>query len=676
MTSKNIGVEKGAPTPLGVTASRGGINFALFSALATGVKLCLFAPFEKYPFFEIALDPAQHKTGEVWHVHLRGLPSMVEYGYRVDGSFEPEKGVRFNSSLHLSDPYARSLATSQHWGSGYPEGAPPRARLITDTPFNWQGVTSPRTPLEDLIIYEMHVRGFTIDPSSGAGSRGTFLGVIEKIPHLKELGVNAVELLPIHEFNECENRKKDPISQKQLFNFWGYSTVNFFSPTNRYASNEDWGAAIQEFKMMVRELHRAGIEVILDVVYNHTAEGDQNGPTLSFRGIDNPAYYMMDGGRYQNFTGCGNTFNANYPPSTQLILDSLKYWVEEMRVDGFRFDLASALTRDPTGAPTATPALITAINKDPSLSSIKLIAEAWDAAGLYQVGSFPGEGRWAEWNGVYRDQVRRFLKGTDGHAGSFAAALLGSQNVYGKLNNPSLGINFVIAHDGFSLKDLVSYNSKHNESNGDNNTDGMDQNDSWNCGAEGETPNRQIIQLRARQMRNFHLALMLSIGVPMIWMGDEYGHTRHGNNNGWCHDDEISWFHWNELKKEKSFFRFYKELIRFRKAHNLLHRKAFLTPDDVEWHGHSPRAPNWEPSSRFVAYTLKHPQAPLYIAFNAHFENAHVTLPPPPTHKKWYVAINTAAPPPEDFVEKPTAHPALRYTFDMQPYSAVVCEAH
>ncbi len=673
-----IHIEKGSPSPLGATSTKKGVNFALFSEHATRVTLCLFSPHEKFPFFEHALEPSEHKTGAIWHICLKGLPSPVEYGYRIEGESDPQKGLRFNPSVLLSDPYALSLATSEEWGEGYPNGnTVPRGRLILETPFSWQGVSPPRIPLEDLIIYEMHVRAFTIDPSSTANNPGTFLGIIEKIPYLKELGVNAVELLPIHEFNECENNRKNPSTHKRLFNFWGYSTVNFFSPMNRYASNAGWRSAIDEFKTMVRELHRNKIEVILDVVFNHTAEGNEQGPTFSFRGIDNPVYYMLcEGGGYQNFTGCGNTFNCNHPISIQLILDSLKYWVKEMGVDGFRFDLASILTRDLSGAPVASPPVISAIHQEPALSGTKLIAEAWDAAGLYQVGSFPGEGRWAEWNGVYRDVVRRFLKGTDGQAGSFASALCGSQNIYGKNDNPSLSINFVTAHDGFTLRDLVSYNSKHNELNAENNADGMDQNDSWNCGEEGATANRDILRLRQKQMRNFHLALMLSLGVPMLWMGDEYGHTRHGNNNGWSHDDELNWFLWNELKKEKSFFRFCKALIQFRKNHSLLHRKTYLTPENIEWHGHSPHAPNWNPDSRFVAYTLKDAQSQLYVAFNAHFESAHITLPPPPARKKWYKVIDTAATSPADFIETPATHPALRFTYDLPAYSAIVLESH
>jgi isoamylase len=675
-----ITFEKGKPSPLGATRSGDGVNFALFSERATSVTLCFFTPHQPYSFFEIPLDPQIHKTESIWHVWVKGLPGVVDYGYRIDGPSDPEKGIFFNKNLVLSDPYALSLGTSHRWMEGYPqEGVPPQGRLILDTSFDWQGVISPQIPIAELIIYEMHVRGFTQHPSSQTKHPGTFLGLIEKIPHLHQLGVNAVEFLPLQEFNECENPRTNPQTHQKLCNFWGYSSVNFFSPMNRYATNGERLSAINEFKTMVRELHRNRIEVILDVVFNHTAENNEKGPWFSFRGIDNPSYYMLDpSGKYFNFSGCGNTFNCNHPAAMNFILDALRYWVKEMHVDGFRFDLASILTRDPSGKPMEKPPLIQAINRDPILSKVKLIAEAWDAAGLYQVGSFPGEGNWAEWNGIYRDTVRRFMKGSDGLAGSFASALSGSQNIYGKEESPHHSVNFVIAHDGFSLKDLVSYDSKHNEANGENNQDGMNNNDSWNCGEEGATKNRQILQLRQTQMRNFHVALMLSLGVPMIWMGDEYGHTRNGNNNGWCHDNEMNWFLWNELKKESGFFRFYKLLIQFRKKHPMLRRENFYTSDDVEWHGTEPSKPNWDPSSRLVAFTLKdfHMNQFLYVVFNAHFHHAHLTIPKPPEFKNWFRVIDTSSPSPADFLENPQNFAALKHTYDLPPHSVLVAEAY
>ncbi|MBI2743141.1 MAG: glycogen debranching protein GlgX [Chlamydiales bacterium] len=676
MTEVKITILKGEPAPLGASRFNGGVNFALFSEHATEVTLCLFLPGETTPFKEITLDPKTHKSDKKWHILVKGAPADFDYGYRINGPNEPDKGLLFNKDLILSDPCSLELTTSHVWGEGVPAGSPPpRSRLVLDSHFNWEGVPNPNLRVQDLVIYEMHVRGFTYHPSSKTHHRGSYLALIEKIPFLKELGVNCVELLPIHEFNECENQNIDPLTKKRLFNYWGYSTINFFAPMNRFASKGERHSAITEFKTMVRELHRHKIEVILDVVYNHTAEGSEKGPTFSFRGVDNPDYYMISGGHYQNFTGCGNTFNCNHPACIEHVLNSLRYWVKEMHVDGFRFDLASILTRDLTGAPVENPPIIQAINKDPILSKTKLIAEAWDAAGLYQVGSFPGEGRWGEWNGVFRDIVRRFIKGSDGCAGGFATALSGSQNLYGRDRSPYHSVNFVTAHDGFSLKDLVSYNTKHNEANGEENRDGMDNNESWNCGAEGETSDHSIIALRERQMRNFHVALMISLGTPMILMGDEYAHTRHGNNNTWCHDDELNWFLWDKIKEHNAFFRFYKLLIHFRTRHPLLRRTEFLTTEEVEWHGHEPSKPNWDPSSRFVAYTLKSPHDQLYIAFNAHYQHAHITLPQPPPHKKWYRVVDTSAPSPDDFIENPGMHAPLKHTYDLPPNSSLILES-
>ncbi len=676
---KKNAILKGSPTPLGVTRKQDGFNFALFSEHASGVTLCLFNPGEATPFQEINLDPKMNKTDKVWHVLIKGLATNLEYGYRVDGPMQPEKGLFFNKNLIVSDPYALSLATSHVWGQGFPPNAPPpRGRIVIDTHFNWDNTQPPRIPTEHLIIYEMHVRAFTYHSSSRVPAPGTFLAMIDKIPYFKEIGVNCLELMPIFEFNECENPRKNPLNGEQLYNYWGYSTVNFFSPMSRYAFKEERLAAIEEFKTMVREMHRNKIEVILDVVYNHTAEGNENGPVFSFRGIDNPDYYMMtEGSKFQNFTGCGNTFNCNHPACQQFIIDSLRYWVLEMGVDGFRFDLASIFTRDPTGKPIDKPPVIHAINRDPALANVKLIAEAWDAAGLYQVGSFPGEGKWLEWNGVYRDSVRRFIKGSDGCAGSFANALCGSQNIYGKEHSPYHSVNFITAHDGFTLRDLVSYNSKHNEANGEENRDGADNNDSWDCGAEGETHDHGVLQLRERQMRNFHVALMLSLGTPMILMGDEYGHTRKGNNNTWCQDNELNWFLWDKIQHDSGFFRFFKLMIHFRKRHSILGRAEFLSNDEIDWHGQQPFKPNWDPSVRMVAYTLKDARSHefLYVAFNAHFHHTDITLPPPPPHKHWYKVIDTYATSPGDFIEDPKNHPHLKHTYSLPPYSALVLQA-
>jgi isoamylase/glycogen operon protein len=603
---------------------------------------------------------------------------QIEYAWQVDGP-HATPGNLFNPSLFLSDPYAKSLSTSHEWGQCLiqdSQGFSPRGRLVLEHPFDWQKDEPPNIPPQELILYEMHVRAFTQSPTSKVKYPGTFLGIIEKIPHLKALGINAVELLPIFEFNECENHRKNPKTKERLVNFWGYSTINFFTPMQRYATSSEWGAAISEFKTLVRELHKNGIEVILDVVYNHTAEGGADGPCFSFRGIDNKTYYILSpDGKYLDFTGTANTFNANHPIVIELIIDSLRYWVTEMHVDGFRFDLASALTRDEKGVPLLQPPLIEAISFDPVLANVKLIAEAWDAAGLYQVGNFPSDERWAEWNGKYRDITRRFLKGTDGLAGEFAKAVSGSQDLYGKDRSPYHSINFVTAHDGFSLRDLVSYNTKHNEQNGEDNRDGLNENDSWNCGVEGPTANRKIIALRARQMRNFHAALMLSLGTPMLLMGDEYGHTRRGNNNVWCQDNALNYFLWDELEQAAPFFRFYQLVIQLRKTHWILQRVDFLDTSQVDWHGLEPLQPNW--GSKFLAWTLKDSinEEHLYIAFNAQSTKARVHLPTPPPHKKWYRILDTSLPSPDDFLEHPTESAPLKFTYDMSDHSVLVAKS-
>lgn len=651
---------RGSPSPLGVSAQDDSINFALFSQHSPKAILSLFSPGSKTPFFEVTLDPKVNRTGLIWHISIKNLPDTFDYGLRMD-------------KAPLLDPYAKRMNTSHDFGDHFYDTHPALGRWQPTKPFDWQNEEPPDIAPEDLIIYEMHVRGFTIDSSSKVAHPGTFLGLIDKIPHLKKLGVNAVELLPVFEFNECENTLKEPKSGKKLYNYWGYSTVNFFCPMNRYAKEN----ALDEFKTLVRELHKNDIEVILDVVYNHTAEGNENGRTYSFRGIDNSVYYILSpDGHYMNFSGCGNTFNCNHPIVSMLILDSLRYFASEMHVDGFRFDLASILTRDMLGHPMSDPPLIRAISKDPVLANCKLIAEAWDAAGLYQVGSFPDYGRWAEWNGKYRDTVRRFIKGMEGQAGAFAEVLCGSQDLYGS-RSPQASINFVTAHDGFSLHDLVSYNQKHNEANGEDNRDGANDNESWNCGHEGPVNDPKITQLRERQMRNLHVALMVSLGIPMILMGDEYGHTRNGNNNTWSHDNELNWFLWNELEKNENFFRFFRLMIDFRKKEKILCRTAFLKKEEVDWHGLASFHPNWHSDSRFIAYKLKDFEShqSLYIAFNASPSRLTVQLPDPPPQRKWHRIVDTALAPPHDFIDEPEKFEPISAPYKMESYSAFIAKA-
>ena len=507
----------------------------------------------------------------------------------------------------------------------------PRGLISFQSTFDWKGDRSPQIPLRDLIIYEMHVRGFTISPSSGVRHPGTFLGIIEKIPHLLDLGVNAIELMPLQEFNENENTNINPLTHQQLCNYWGYSTVNFFAPMTRYATKTAPGASIEEFKTMVRELHKNGIEVILDVVFNHTAEGNEKGPILSFKGFENPVYYLLNHDfTYSNYTGCGNTVNCNHPVVWEFIVKCLRYWVLEMHVDGFRFDLASTLTRGRQGQPLPTPPLIESLTDDPVLSKVKLIAEPWDLE-VYQVGQFYSHvKRWSEWNGKYRDCIRQFIKGNAGIKGEFITRLCGSEDLYYN-RTPLASINFITVHDGFTLRDLVSYNEKHNESNGEDNRDGLTDNDSWNCGIEGPTDDDKILALRNRQMRNYHFTLMISQGVPLLLMGDEYGHTKNGNNNTWCHDNELNWFLWDKLKENGDFYRFYKEMILFRKENPLLKREQFLSPKDAQWHGIEPFKPDWSAHTQFIAFTLLDSDKgnDLYIAFNAQEKGVSVHFPNP-----------------------------------------------
>ncbi len=688
----------GYPEPYGTSLRAGGVNFVLFTKNGTSVTLCLWAPDNSDKLFEIPLDPKKNKTGNIWHIHVEGVATGWRYGYRINGPYNPQTGMFFDSTVILLDPYAKAIDSSHAWGEPHllqgkkdSTDTTYRARGILlaqgeekgDTTrkhsFDWQETARPEIRMENLVIYEMHVRGLTKHPSSKVTHPGTFLGLIEKIPYLKDLGVNAIELLPVHEFNECEFLRCHPVTKKTLYNYWGYSTVNFFAPMNRYSTGTSHTSAIDEFKIMVRELHKAGIEVILDVVFNHTAEGNENGPSLSFRGLENVVYYMLaPDGQYLNFSGCGNTLNCNHPVVRMLILNCLRYWVTEMHVDGFRFDLASILGRATDGTPLPTPPLIEMITLDPLFANTKLIAEAWDAGGLYQVGSFPSWGIWAEWNGKYRDNVRRFIKGTPGEAGHFATRLCGSEDLYGNNRSPWHSVNFVTCHDGFTLADTVAYNEKHNESNGENNQDGLNQNDTWNCGAEGKTKDPKILALRQRQMRNFHLALMVSQGIPMLHMGDEYAHTKYGNNNSYCHDSELNWFLWDRLADaEKGFFRFYKLMIAFRIKHIILRRSEFLQDADICWHGILPGKPDWSQESKFVAYTLKDHESgyDLYIAFNADHEVAAVSLPELASGLCWHRIVNTALLAPEDIVEEADAKPVANNAYRIAPYSAVLLKA-
>jgi isoamylase len=708
---------RGNARALGAPRVRGdkddSVNFAVFSSSATAVSLVLWTPealAKGEITAEIELDDRVNKTGSVWHVALPKCAENVLYGYRVDGPYEPEKGHRFDRSKVLLDPYAKATVSRPRYGElgkkadgsedCWPQyaGAVPKKNKKDDREdFDWQGVTSPNRPMSDLVVYEAHVRGMTADLKTKA-QPGTYAALVETLPYLKTLGVNAIELMPCHEFNELEYHSVNPATGEFRRNFWGYSTVNFFSPMTRYAEagDKDCGrAAAQEFKYMVREAHRAGIEVIMDVVFNHTAEGNEEGLTLSFRGLDNRVYYMVaPEGQFYNYSGCGNTMNCNHAVVREFIVECLRYWVLEYHIDGFRFDLASILTRassewdranifgEPTaetpmleevaiGTPLQDPPLIDAISNDPVLAGTKLIAEAWDAGGLYQVGSFPHFGVWSEWNGKFRDDVRNFIRGVDGYAGLFAERLCGSPELYADGRTPAASINFVTAHDGFTLRDCVTYNEKNNIANGEENRDGEEHNQSWNCGLtcedDGESCDPEICSLRDRQMRNFMVALFVAQGVPMLYMGDEYGHTKCGNNNTYCHDNWMNWVNWDEANDPlagEGLARFVRQLTTLRKDNSAFRLPAFPTAENIQWHGHKPEVPLWEEDSRFVAFTLQDTtESPkFYVAFNAHHEPAFVKLPTPPEGQRWKLVLDTALETPFDFVSGDDVAEADLYT--------------
>lgn len=669
MENVRILILPGNTEPLGVfSPEKDQVNFAFFSPCAEKAELTIFKPGDLRPLITVLLLPSEHKTGAIWHALLTNIQGPFSYSYRLfkNSQWTPP----------LLDPYAKALSSSSTWGSKEPYK--PIAHYFSQQSFDWEQTKKPCTPLKDWIIYEMHVRAFTQHASSHTQSPGTFLGVIEKIPHLKKLGINAIELLPVFEFNECENPNKDPFSEETLYNFWGYSTVNFFTPMKRYASNAEWESSIIDFKTMVRELHKNGIAVILDVVYNHTAELGTIGPILSFKGFDEKAYYSFNSeGDYCNFSGTGNTMNCNHPATLQLIVDSLSYWAHEMQVDGFRFDLASILTRASDGTPLKNPPVLRAMEQEPLLRDTVFIAEAWDAAGLYQVGSFPGGKKWTEWNGQYRDAVRAFIKGSSGKAGIFAKALCGSQDLYWE-EGPLRSLNFVTAHDGYSLYDLVSYEHKHNLNNGENNQDGTNQNISWNCGIEGATDNEKILALRERQMKNLTVALFVSLGIPMILMGDEYAHTRKGNNNPYCQDNELNWFLWDKIPQNQQHLLFFQKMISFRKKYShFFCRETFLSHEDVIWHGVFPNTPDWGAESHIVAYSLKSisKQELLFICFNAKNTPLLVQLPLE-KDRSWVRVIDTSLKSPYDFIEDEDKRPFCKKSYLLPPFSTFIAQSH
>ena len=670
--------QRGFCRPFGATPFPGGVNFAIFSRNATAVSLVLFKEGVEEPLGEIPLDPTQNKTGDVWHIFVLNLPPDTLYGYRLNGAFAPKAGHRFSNKAIVLDPYARAISGGHRWGvpdipHGKENGRLIRRGKLAIDDFDWEGDVPLSTPMAQTVIYELHVRGFTQHPSSGVTKPGTFLGLCEKIPHLKELGVTAVQLMPVLEFDELDQTHKNPYTGEQLKNYWGYSPMSFFAPKAAYAWQK--GDQVREFKQMVKTFHRAGIEVILDVVYNHTCEGNENGPTISFRGLDNAIYYMLDKqGRYYNFSGCGNTLNCNHPLVRDLIIDSLTYLVAEMHVDGFRFDLASILGRGPNGQVLQDPPLIQHIAEHPLLAGTKLVAEAWDAAGLSQLGKFPVWGRWAELNGVFRDDIRRFVRGEPPAVSAVAKRICGSLDIYGDSSrHPYHSINFITCHDGFTLSDLVSYEKKQNFANGEDNRDGWNDNVSWNCGQEGPSSDPAIIALRQRQMKNFMTLLMISQGVPLVSQGDEFGRTQNGNNNAYCQDNEISWVDWSLAQKNTGILRFTQMMIALRKQHFALSREQFC--NRVSWHGPKVGDPDWTGQSRTLAFQMHgwHSQPDFYVMFNAHWEQRRFNIPPHEGQWRWRRLVDTNLQSPEDIVSEQNAvklQPGDHYT--LAPRSTVI----
>lgn len=652
-------IARGKCLPLGASALPDGVNFALLCRNGTAVTLVVYPLDGTQPLAELPLDCRRNRTGDHWHILVAGLPPAFTYGWRVDGPSGP--GHRFDPSVVLLDPSATALSDGARWGEAHePENQRCSARrsLYLRRPFHWSEDAPPLTPLEDTIIYELHVRGFTCHPNALVAHPGTFAGLVEKIPYLQALGVTAVELLPIHEFDENDCIFRNPDTGERLRNFWGYNSIAFAAVKSAYAATGKDHGQLTEFRDMVRAFHAVGIEVYLDVVFNHTGEGDERGRTYSFRGLDNHLYYMLTpDGKYLNFSGCGNTVNCNHPVVRNLLINCLRFWVADMHVDGLRFDLASVMGRDFLGRVLVEPPIVEMIAEESVLTDTKLIAEPWDAAGLYQVGGFPYGRRWSEWNGMYRDHVRRFWRGEPGLVGQLATRLCGSSDLYERSGRrPHHSVNFITCHDGFTLWDLVSYNQKHNRANGEDERDGCNDNFSWNCGVEGPTTNAKILALRQRQARNLLATLLLSQGVPMLLAGDEFLRTQGGNNNAWCQDNEISWLDWSLAERNEGFLRFTREMIALRKRHPALRRRNFLWGDDVLWHGVVPYKPDFSPWSRSLALVLdgrrtgREPDRDIYMAFNAWTETLPFRLPPSPQGKPWHRVVDTALLPPRDIV--------------------------
>jgi glycogen operon protein len=678
--------DSGRSFPLGASCVPGGVNFSVYSRSASAIDLLLFDRDDDIrPARRIPIDLSENRTYHYWHVFVPGLQPGQLYGYRVHGPHDPANGLRFDSDKVLLDPYGRGVAVPAAYSRdaaslhGDNTSAAMKSVVLDSTDYDWEGDAPLHRPSSRTIIYEMHVRGFTRHPSSGVSpeKRGTYAGLIEKIPYLQELGVTAVELLPVFQFDAQD-------APQGRVNYWGYSPVSFFAPHSAYSSRQDALGPVHEFRDMVKALHRAGIEVILDVVFNHTAEGDHRGPTLSLRGFENDTYYILEQerSRFANYSGTGNTLNGNHPIVRRMILDSLRYWVGEMHVDGFRFDLASILARDSSGQVMSNPPVLLDIESDPALAGTKFIAEAWDAAGLYQVGSFVGDS-WKEWNGRFRDDVRAFFRAENDTAVRIADRFLGSPGIYGhKERDAEVSVNFVTCHDGFTLNDLVSYERKHNEANRENNRDGADDNRSWNCGVEGPSDDPAVEQLRNRQVKNFLTVIMFSFGIPMIAMGDEVRRSQAGNNNAYCQDNETSWFDWTLVEKHAGLHRFARLLIEKRLLRDLdaeqhhLSLNQLLASARKTWHGVKLEQPDWSSSSHSIALTahLAKEKWICHLLLNAFWEPLEFELPAG-DHGPWRRWVDTALDPPHDIVPWRTAPAVPGWVYLAEPRSVVVLYA-
>ncbi|MBI5219607.1 MAG: glycogen debranching protein GlgX [Bacteroidia bacterium] len=683
-------IKTGKAHPLGATVEKCGVNFSVFSRHATGIELLLFIGYDDIePFQIIQFDPKSNKTFFFWHMFVEGLNPGIHYAYRVDGPWNLSIGHRFDRNKVLIDPYAKGN-TNTLWNINTactPEdnlSSSMRSVVIDTSDYDWENDLPLNKPMNEQVIYEMHVCGFTRSASSCVKNPGTFRGFIEKIPYLKELGITAVELLPVFEFDDKDILRTND-DGLPLTNYWGYSTVSFFAPDSLYCVSPEEGAHVNEFRDMVKALHREGIEVILDVVFNHTNEGNHQGPTFSFKGFDNSIYYHLNPKNkqfYLDYSGCGNTVNCNHPIVEKFIIECLEFWVKEMHIDGFRFDEGSILSRGEDGQPMAYPTVIWDIELSESMLDTKIIAEAWDAAGLYQIGYFPGY-RWAEWNGRFRDDIRRFVRGEYCMINQVACRITGSADIYQATGHlPINSINFITCHDGYTLNDLVSYNEKHNLANGEQNRDGINENLSWNCGFEGATDNPEVEKLREKQIKNFTTILFLSQGVPMFTAGDEIRRTQKGNNNAYCQNNDINWFDWTLTEKNKPIFRFFKHMIAFRKNNPILHRSRFFTGEvneqgfkDIEWHGCKLLNPGWDnPGSRVLAFTLgcfENDIKDIHVMMNMDWMDLDFELPIL-KNKNWYRMIDTSLNSPDDILEPEKEVLLKKNSYAVKMHSIVV----